>query len=854
MGERADACSPIFIKNRKISLLDHRALLAGITDLINSALTSGPMFKNFFKTAIRNLVRQRLFSAIHILGLSIGLASAMLIYLYIQDELSFDHHHPYAKETYAIGMNFTMDNGNNNAIPAAPGAWSSQLREQFPAITHSLRHLWLGYPASISQPEGDVIDLSEDIYWTENSYVEIFDLPLLHGTASSALGQPNSVAISESVAKQFFGSKDPIGEPLSLKHPYFEASIPLQVGAVFKKPPSNTQLKPEYLVNIDALKPAFGEENFAGIYNSWDQSWFSSFIVLEPGTDIQAIEAGLEDLLDTHLEEDLRSRVDPVFRPLTDLHFDTEFEWSPEGMGDMNYIYMFGSIALLILLIACINYMNLATARAGRRAKEIGLRKTLGSRRGQLILQFLGESLVMVLLSAGVAFLLMMMVLSPFNLLAQKSFEVADLFSPGMLAILAMVVLIVGVVAGLYPALVLSGFQPVTVLRGSFASGRGSERLRQGLVILQFAMSLILIISTGFIVRQMNYLQNATLSESGDQMISIRFGGVADPATYEAFKTKVLQDPDLNVVTMGNHLPRQDFFGGITYEVRLPGLREEALEWDMLNVDSDFTEGFALNLIAGRLFEKPDETGSHVFVMNETAIRNLDLSPEEALGTTLNVSMGDTSYTGSVIGVVEDFSYRSVKHSISPLLLSVIPHPIDKIVYAKLPAGQIQDKIAVLEEAWREVYPNVGFDHWFLSDEFGRMYSTEKRLSGLTQVFALLAIIVACLGVFGLAAYLAERRAREVGIRKVLGASISSLMFLLSRTFVITVVIACLIAIPVAHYLMSQWMQNFVYHVDLVWWLFAGAALGVLVLTLLTSSYETLRVAMSNPIKHIREE
>ncbi|MEM9987044.1 MAG: ABC transporter permease, partial [Bacteroidota bacterium] len=241
------------------------------------------MFRNFFKTAIRNLTRQRLFSAIHILGLSIGLASAMLIYLYIQDELSFDHHHPYAEDTYAIGMNFTMDNGNVNPVASAPGAWSSQLREQFPAVTQSLRHLWLGYPASINQPEGDVIDLSEDIYWTENTYVEMFDLPLLHGTASNALAQPNSVAISESVAKQFFGSRDPIGEPLSLKHPYFEASIPLQVGAVFKQPPSNTQMQAEYLVNIDALKPAFGEENFRGIYNSWDRNWFSSFVVLEPG-------------------------------------------------------------------------------------------------------------------------------------------------------------------------------------------------------------------------------------------------------------------------------------------------------------------------------------------------------------------------------------------------------------------------------------------------------------------------------------------------------------------------------------------------------------------------------------------
>jgi len=372
--------------------------------------------------------------------------------------------------------------------------------------------------------------------------------------------------------------------------------------------------------------------------------------------------------------------------------------------------------------------------------------------------------------------------------------------------------------------------------------------------VVQFSISLILIISTGFIVRQMHFLQNATLSKGGDQMLSIRFGGVADPNLYSAFKARVLQDPDMEVLTMGNHLPRQDWFGGITYEVQLPGLREEAMEWDVLNVEHDFSAGFELDLMAGRLFEEADQTGSNVFVMNETAIRNLDLTPEAALGKTVRISMGDTAIMGAVVGVVQDFSYRSVKHAIGPMLLSNMPHPIDKIVYAKLPAGQIQEKITLLEEAWQEIYPNVGFDYWFLSDEFGRMYSTEKRLADLTQVFALLAILVACLGVFGLAAYLAERRAREVGIRKVLGASVSHLMLLLSRSFVFTVLISCIIAVPVAYFLMSEWMQTFVYHVDLSWWLFAAAILGVLALTLLTSSYETLRVSLSNPIKHIRDE
>ncbi|MEO1449398.1 MAG: FtsX-like permease family protein, partial [Bacteroidota bacterium] len=732
--------------------------------------------------------------------------------------------------------------------------WSSQLREQFPEVLQSVRHTWFGYPASITYPEGDKIDLSEGLIWTENTYADVFDLPIIYGTKGNALAQPNSIAVSETAAKQLFGDVDPVGKQLVVEHPFFQGQLATQVGAVFADPPSNSHMQPEYLINIEMLKQAFGEEFFSGVYDGWEQDWFASYVVLKPGTDVASIQQGLAGMLDTHVPEEARARVEPVFRPMRELHFDTEFEWTTEGMGDMNYIFMFGSIALLIMLIACINYMNLATARASRRAKEIGLRKTLGSRRIQLIAQFLGESFVMVLLGTIGAVVIMLAVLDPFNILAQKSFMASDLFVPEMLGIMAAVVIGVGLLAGIYPALVLSGFQPVAVLRGRFGSGKGSERLRQGLVVLQFTMSLILIISTGFIVRQMNYLQNATLSQGGDQMLSIRFGGVADPEKYEAFKAKAQQDPEMGILTMGNHLPRQDWFGGITYGVRLPGLRDEVLEWDMLNVEHDFTEAFELELLSGRLFEEADQTGSHVFVMNETAIRNLDLTPEGALGTALTVMTGDTSYTGQVIGVVKDFSYRSVKHAISPMLLSVIPHPIDKIVYAKLPAGKIQDKISDLEAAWKEVYPGVGFDYWFLSDEFGRMYTTEKRLADLTQVFAILAIIVACLGVFGLAAYLAERRAREIGIRKVLGASVANILLLLSRTFVITVLVACVIAVPVAYFLMSEWMQNFVYHVDLSWWMFLVAILGVLGLTLLTSSYETLRVALSNPIKHIRDE
>lgn len=814
-----------------------------------------PMFRNYFKTAYRNILRQKGFSFINITGLAIGLASAMLIFLYIFDELTYDSIHPNAQNTYRIGHVRTFPNGESFNAPAAPGAWSTQLKEQYPEVLECVRYAWWGYPASIQNEVEDKILLSENIYWTDGSYPKVLHFKSLYGNGETAFDQPNSIALSRSMAASLFEEKNPVGKLLKVEHPALgDNSLSLIVSAIFEDYPNNSHIRPDYLVNIAAVYSAFPqlEEAMA----SWESGWWNSYIVTRTDADIDKLSENLNGLLEIHLAENA-ANYDPVFRKVTDLHFDSEFEWVNEGAGDMNYIYIFGSIAILILIIACINYMNLATARSAKRAKEIGLRKTLGGKRGQLVIQFLGESFMLSVLATVLAFGLMIIAIPLFNQVAQKSFHVSVLFQPVILLSASAIVIFVALCSGFYPALILSGFRPVEVLRGRFSTGKGSEVFRKTLVIFQFSISVVLMICTAFIMRQMNYLQDSKLSRSGDQMVSIRYGGNAPTDKYETYKQVLLQDPDISVVSMANHLPRQEYFGSIQSTFRFPSIGEDELSWSLLNVEHNFVDAFELDLIDGRTFDDrqlSDSSQIVSFLINEAGVRSLGLENEEILGLTVNQQLGEESISGQITGIVKDFPYRSMRSEIGPLLVTNRLHPIDKIVYVKLPEQKIGEKLAVLESKWKEVFPEVGFDYWFLSDEFQRMYANEDRMSELTKVFAFLALIVACLGIYGLASFLAERRNKEIGIRKVLGASIQSILLLLSKTFVLILLISSLVAIPLAYWLMNDWLQNFAYHINLSWYIFCGAIAVVFLISLFTVSYETIKAAFLNPIEYIRNE
>jgi putative ABC transport system permease protein len=513
-------------------------------------------------------------------------------------------------------------------------------------------------------------------------------------------------------------------------------------------------------------------------------SFFENYVVLRPGADPAPVEQMFKEQAQLLVDRDSAASAQgfkgtAFMTALNDLHFDPENLWENDSTrGDKTYLTIFSSVALLILLIACINYMNLATARSARRAKEVGLRKSMGSERREIAFQFFTESFLMTMGSLVVAVLLVILLMGPFNSLAHKSFTIASLANPMIILIVVGIIAFMTLLSGSYPALYLSGFRPVDVLKGQPIRGTGAEIFRKALVATQYAVALILIISTMIVIRQMNYMQSTKLNEAGSQLLSIRYGGTAPQEKFEAFRQSVLQDPEIEHVTMANHLPRLDYFGFIGTRVKLPEFEDKYLDWNQLNVDFDFGKTYGLEWVMGRDFDAANPADSNAVILNEAAVKALNQPIEKVIGSTVEEEYYDQAAQQPgvralrVIGVVKDFPFRSMHQAIEPLMLNPHLHFIDKIAYVKLPTGKFQEKIQSIEKKWKEIYPGVGFDYWFVSDEFNRMYLMEQRVSSLAKAFAVLAVVITVLGVFGLASYTAEQKTKEVGIRKVLGAEV----------------------------------------------------------------------------------
>ncbi|MEO1052418.1 MAG: FtsX-like permease family protein [Bacteroidota bacterium] len=829
------------------------------------------MLKSYFKVALRALAKQKGYAAINIFGLSVGLASAILIFLYIHSELSYDSQFPNADNTYRLGVQFIDGEGNIDNGIWVPGGWSSYLRDQMSEVVNASKYWWFGNPASLRRPESDRILLTEEMYWVDKDMHEVMYFPLIKGNKEKALEAPGSMTLSETAARELFGDEDPMDQQITLKHPWAtdNQELALTITGVYEDYPENTHFKPKYLVNYHSLKPYFnfGDQSFEEGTESLNNGFFWSYIVAKPETDQKVLEDRLASLIEEQIrnnpsEVEENSEVNPIVVKVTDMHFDEEIPWQNEGGGSMVYIYTFASIAFLIIAIACINYMNLATARSAKRSKEVGLRKSLGSERPQLILQFMLESFVMVLLAFLVGIALVALFLPLFNELAAKRIAFTELFDGTLLMIILGLLVFVSFISGSYPALFLSGFNPVRVLKGKFAFSKGSNILRKVLISVQFGIAIILLISTIIVIRQMEMIQKSKLNKAGDQIVSIRHGGTAPFDRYQTFKNFVLQDPDIEMVTFGNHLPRLDYFGPLDVPFRFPDIDEEEHEWHTFHVDYDFVKTFDLEVIAGRGFEHGNTADSTALVINETACKALGKTPQEmvdqAISTpTMNGYFNydyDRIRTGKVIGVVKDFPYQSAYHKIEPLALSASPHFIDRILYVKIPDGKFQEKLAHLETVWKQVYPGIGFDYWFVNDEFNRMYTSERRIASLSRNFSGLAIFITCIGLFGLASFIAEQKTKEIGIRKALGASSAQILGLLLLLFLRVLIFASLVAVPLSYYLSDRWLDNFAYQTPMSWFIFILGVGVIMFLTVLTVSYESLKASLANPVKSLRYE
>jgi len=831
------------------------------------------MIANYFLLAFRNLLKQRGYALVNIIGLAIGLGATMYILLYVRDELTFDRMHPNAENLYRIGISLQAPNGEVNTGGYSPAGWDNYIKSNYEGIDAITSFIERGMPTSIHYIPTDKIVLTEDIFWAEPSITEILSIPVVKGAKINPLKEINSMMLTESAARNIFGDEDPVGKMLTVSNVFAtnNQKVEMLITAVIKDFPSNTHLDPKYIFNIFALKPF--NENMedrmnTSMGNGNNQFWSASFFVCNDEKKIATILADLQNQANKiDFGPDTQFKFTPLVRKITDVHFDKDVMWSNRKSVDIKYIYVFITIAFLILVVACINYINLATAKAGARGREIGLRKTFGGIRQQLFFQFMMESFVLVILSTVLAILLAVLLIPQFNTLTQKTFSYVHLFNSEMLLIIGAVVLTVTVMSGSYPALFVSGFQPAAVLKGKFAFGKGPNIFRQVLTTIQFGVAVILLSGTFIVVNQMDLMRYSKLNESGDQIVSIRYGGFSGTATdaqYRSYKSIIQQDPQLQDVTLANHLPRQDNFPGMNMKFKFPDFSDQEFDWYQINGDYNFPQTFNLKIIAGRTFDTKNVADTMAILLNESAVRSLNTTSDEIIGKevirpVVSTNFGEVDSTqrpvhGIVIGVVEDFPFRSANYKIDPLGIAPKPHLNDRIIYVRLPAKDMGQKITELEQKWKQVFPNYGFDYWFIDQEFGRMYENEVRVANLTEKFSWLAILVACVGLYGLAAFMAEQRTKEIGIRKTMGASNSLILWLLLKVFGKLLLIASIIGVPLTYLLSRNWLENFVYRTPLSATVFVGALLVIALITLITVGYETLKAAMANPIKAIRHE
>ncbi len=820
------------------------------------------MIRSYLKIAWRNLRSQKLYSFINILGLTVGLSSFLLIYLYIHDELTYDQFHPEYEKIYKMSYWRQAQNGDIEAFATSGPAWGPRYKELYPEVEDYVILTHAGYPGYINRENEIEVYMEPDFKWATDNFFQFFHFNLLKGEREQVMETLNGVVLTESTAKKYFGDADPIGQNIVYNVTGVVAN--LTVTGVMEDPPANSHIKPSFIGNIQQLQQLYMQQyQYDMLSQNGDAFAFTYIKVADP----RVLDKISEDWK-TYLQESFANNqnVRPEtynkvkFTAIKDMHFEPEMKWEIEAPANASYIPIFILAAFLVLIIACINFMNLATARSAKRAREIGLRKTLGGTKGQLIVQFYGESFLMtsiaLLLSCGVFAL----VLPLFNDLTGKDFEFWTVFQPQFLGILLLLTLLVGLLSGSYPALYLSSFKPMSALRGIFRTGRGAERIRRGLVVFQFAVSIILIVSTLVVQHQLRLIHDSNLGKDKDRILSIRLGGFGLGNRHEVFRNEIEQDPRFESIAVANHLPRLPHFGLINQTFRFPDRDNEEIEWNKFDVDFDFAKTFDLDFLAGRDFSEDIRSDSNAIILNEAAVKALNVAPDEAVGLVITDQVFNqqlqqqVDITGRVVGVVEDFPYKSVSTMIEPLVIWGTPSNVDRILYVKMTPGDYDAKVEYLTSKWRELIPGLPMESWFMDFEFGRLYENERRMSSIFILFAGITMFIAILGLFALTSYITEQRKREIGVRKVLGASEGSLVRLLLSHFFKLVIISFVVAVPIAYLAMNSWLNGFVYRVNVSVGIVVLAGLIVAAVTLLTVGFDTYRAAIANPIKTLRTE
>lgn len=788
------------------------------------------MVKNNFKVAFRSAKKHKAYSIINLSGLAVGLTSFILIVLYVQHQLSFDQFHEQKDKI------FRVTNGEDAITPNIVGPFLKRNFEE--EIRHSVRVIELG--GQIMKIDNQ--SFTTHTYFADPAFFDVFTFPLLQGNKEGVLSKPKTLVITQKAAMKYYGTQDVIGKTLIREGEQYT------IAGVVIDPPANSMMQFDFLLPFKEIRWAQRE--------TWSNWSFQTFLRLEDGVDPLVFEQKAGERVNVELNMPAESEDSGTYlQSLNDIYLQKRFKLNYElgRVGDIQYVYIFSVVALLILLIACINYVNLATSRSLERAKEVGIRKVVGAHKGQLIGQFLGESFLFVFLSLIVSIAFSSWLVPYFNVLAGEELSVAPLFKADFLLLLGGLGLIITLLAGIYPALVLSMFKPVTVLKGKFTHSGAGNRLRKFLVIVQFAISAFLVVATLVVKKQLNFIQDKNIGLDKEQVIFFTTDGDLKK-NYESFKNTLLANPNVKSVSMASNVPVSV---GSAHGIQTGPTEDDYELIYFLSTDKEFMELMGMELLSGLSlidravpYDELDSAGLNpTYIINETAAKLFNWSAEEAVGQ--NVIIG--GYEGPVQGVVKDFHFKSMQQRIEPFVILYNPKQ-SYTGYVKLEANDLPETLQFIESNLLEAAPNLPFDYEFMDDYYERMYRFESRLSNVFLTFASIAIFIACLGMFGLISFIALNRAKEMGIRKVLGASFKTILYLLSADFLKLIAIALLIGLPAAYYFMGDWLSDYVYRVSIGVDVAIMAVGFALLITTITIAYQAIRTAMVNPSKVLRSE
>lgn len=821
------------------------------------------MIKNYLRIALRSLLKHKFYSFIHIFGLAIGMSVFLLIALYVRFERSYEDFIPEAENIYRVTLEQYL-NGELQMASAEnyPGVGPALLQE-LPEITGFARLYNLGYKNNVvianeeAKPEPIAFKHRKFLY-ADSSFLPMMGYEMLAGDSKTALAEPLAAVISEEYAGLYFGQESPIGKSLHLQDDDFNDEL-VTVTGVFKDLPSNTHLKFDVLFSYKTLYGRF-EQAPERYGQSWRRKDMYTFIRVEPGTDPQVLQAKFPAIVEQH-KPDLKeqNRKDLLgLQPLRDIHLTSDLAEEPEPNGDGRIVLFMGLIGIFVLVIAWINYINLSTARAIERAREIGIRKVAGAVKSQLVWQFLVEAALVNFLALLLTWVLAFLALPLFNSLSGLSFDVYSLFQPWFLGLMLALWAAGSLLSGIYPAFVLSSFRPVSVLKGSLKSAAGGIGVRSALVVFQFAASVILIVGTFTIYRQLSYMLNRNLGMDIDQVLVVERPGISERdrqaynSAIDVFRAELGKHPDIKAVSTSITIPGKQREYKSTVK-RYGAADNEAVTLRINSMDYDFLEVFKMKLLAGRPFsaEFPQDRDTSV-ILTGAATQLLGYeTPEEAIGQTLSIP--NFEWNPIVVGVVNDYHQVSLKKAADPAIFYCTPYN-GEFYSMRIQTSRLPQTLAHVQKSWAAAFPGNPFEHFFLDDYFNRQYENERRFGSLSAFFAILAILVGCLGLFGLSGYTVAQRTKEIGIRKVLGASTSGLIGLLSKDILKLVLLAIMAASPVAWWAMNRWLQGFAYRIDIGWQVFALAGALTVAVAFMTVSFQSMKAALANPVDSLRTE